>query len=133
MMIASWGPQEQGGDYIWFPIFYDIDTQLGLNNIGAVLWDYNADATLDGNFSTANSVLWVNLWAAFRTTIESTYRTLRSGKLTETNIEGAYLCDPAVFTNSYAMKGVRPIIALGLDEYYKYILPGLNTGIQYQE
>ena len=133
MMIATWGPQEVGGDYIWFPIFYDIDTQLGLNNIGAVLWDYNADATLDGDFSTANSVLWVNLWAAFRTTIESTYRTLRSGKLTETNIEGAYLCDPAVFTNSYAMKGVRPIIALGLDEYYKYILPGLNTGIQYQE
>ena len=66
MMLATWGPQEEGGEYIWFPIFYDIDTQLGLNNIGAVLWDYNADATIDGDFSTANSVLWVNLWS-FRT------------------------------------------------------------------
>jgi hypothetical protein len=26
MMISSWGPMETGGDYIWFPIFYDIDT-----------------------------------------------------------------------------------------------------------
>jgi len=26
MMIATWGPERLGGDYIWFPIFYDIDT-----------------------------------------------------------------------------------------------------------
>ena len=25
-MIASWGPTEEGGEYIWYPIFYDIDT-----------------------------------------------------------------------------------------------------------
>ena len=134
MMLASWGPMEQDGEYIWFPIFYDVDTQLGLNNIGAVLWDYNADATLDGDFSTANSVLWVNLWAAYRSTIESTYRSLRkANKLNEANIEGAYLCDPNVFKDSYAMKGVRPIVALGLDEYYKYILPGINSGSAYAE
>jgi len=35
MMIASFGPTKPGGDYIWYPIFYDIDTQLGLNNVGA--------------------------------------------------------------------------------------------------
>ena len=33
-MMASWGPQKKGGDYIWYPIFYDIDTQLGINNTG---------------------------------------------------------------------------------------------------
>mgnify|MGYP003404746658 FL=1 len=25
-MMASWGPLKEGGDYIWYPIFYDLDT-----------------------------------------------------------------------------------------------------------
>ena len=125
MMIATWGPQEIDGDYIWYPIFYDIDTQLGLNNIGATLWDYDTDATADGTFSTPSSVLWVNFAAAFESKIISTYKILRSSKLTETNIEGAYLCDPTVF-DSYAMRGVRPVIAIGLDEYVKYLKPSVS-------
>lgn len=125
MMIASWGPQEVGGEYIWYPIFYDIDTQLGLNNIGATLWDYDTDASLEGTFSTATSVLWINFADAFQTKIISTYKDLRSSKLTETNIEGAYLCDPEVF-DSYAMRGVRPIVAIGLDEYVKYLKPSVD-------
>ena len=133
MMIASWGPQEEGGDYIWYPIFYDIDTQLGLNNIGAVLWDYDTDATLEGTFSTANSVLWQNFFAGFRPAIENKYRTLRSGsRLTEQTIEGAYLCDPKVFATSYAMRGVRPVIALGLDEWTKYISCGIRNDDWYK-
>ena len=132
MMIASWGPQQTGGDYIWFPIFYDIDTQLGLNNIGAVLWDYDTDATIQGTFSTANSVLWTNFFAGFRKQIEEKYRQLRkSSRLTEKTIEGAYLCDPEVFASSYAMRGVRPVIALGLDEWYKYIAPGKSSSNWY--
>ena len=126
MMLATWGPtSDSSGNYVWFPIFYDIDTQLGLNNIGAVLWDYDTDATKDGTFSTANSVLWTNFQSVFQTDIESTYRSLRKSQiLNEEKIEGAYLCDPVVF-NSYAMQGKRPIIALGLDEWYKYIAPGI--------
>jgi hypothetical protein len=26
MMFSSWGPLVENGDYIWFPIFYDVDT-----------------------------------------------------------------------------------------------------------
>ena len=26
MMLASFGPQKAGGHYIWYPVFYDIDT-----------------------------------------------------------------------------------------------------------
>ena len=37
VMMATYGPHRAGGDYIWYPIFYDIDTQLGLNNSGAYL------------------------------------------------------------------------------------------------
>lgn len=140
MMLASYGPQEVGGDYIWYPIFYDIDTQLGLNNSGSYLWDYDADVTIDKIFSTATSVLWNNLYDIFYDNIVSMYRNLRGGevsatnrqggKLTYTNIIGAYECDPNVY-DSYAMRGVRPIIAIGLDEYYKYFATTSTSGIGY--
>ena len=129
MMIASFGPHEVGGDYIWYPIFYDIDTQLGLNNVGAKLWDYDEDCTENGTFSTAQSVLWENFFDLFKEQITTTYRRLRSGTdesiLARKNIEGAYNCDPKVF-KSYAMEGRRPIIAMGLDIYYKYVLPTIE-------
>ena len=138
MMLATFGPQHRGGEYIWYPIFYDIDTQLGLNNSGAYLWDYDADVTKDNLFSTPTSVLWNNLYEVFYEDIKQKYRVLRSisnpspedakinGSLTYTNIAGAYECDPVVF-NSYAMAGVRPIVAIGLDEYYKYLAPALTA------
>ena len=123
MMIASWGPREAGGDYIWYPIFYDIDTQLGLNNVGAKLWDYDEDSSENGTFSTKDSVLWTNLYDVFKGTIISTYRNLRNGKINESTIENAYICRAGSTFNSYAMRGKRPIIAIGLDEHYKYVLP----------
>lgn len=128
MMMASYGPTANSdGNYVWFPIFYDIDTQLGLNNIGATLWDYDCDATLEKAFSTASSVLWVNFADCFDDLIQNKYRDLRANnKLTYESIDGAYLCNPNVF-NSYAMRGIRPTIAIGLDEYYKYIAPS-KTG-----
>ena len=134
MMLASFGPHELGGEYIWYPIFYDIDTQLGLNNSGFYLWDYDADVTKDDLFSTPNSVLWVNFYKAFYDEIKSTYSLLRAGsstssnviKLTYNSILGAYQCDPTVF-DSYAMKGLRPIIAIGLDSYYKYLAPSIAS------
>lgn len=136
-MMATFGPQRKGGEYIWYPIFYDIDTQLGLNNSGAYLWDYDADVTQDNLFSTPTSVLWVNLYNVFYDDIVQKYRVLRgvkipseqdkdiNGSLTYRNIVGAYECTSAVF-NSYAMAGVRPIVAVGLDEYYKYLAPALK-------
>ena len=126
MMMASWGPQEKNGEYIWYPIFYDIDTQLGLNNIGAPLWDYDVDASEEGTFSTAESVLWQNFYSCFRTNIEQKYQSMRRTNLTESKIEGAYLCDPNTFINSYAMRGKRPVIAYDLDEWYKYLAPSIN-------
>lgn len=123
MMIASFGPHEAGGEYIWYPIFYDIDTQLGLNNVGAWLWDYDEDVTENKTFSTGDSVLWTNFADLFQSEIISTYKGLRQTKVTYNTIEGAYTCNPNVFTSSYAMRGVRPIVAIGLDEYYKYVLP----------
>lgn len=136
-MLATFGPQHAGGNYIWYPIFYDIDTQLGLNNSGAYLWDYDADVTKDNIFSTPTSALWNNLYDLFYDDIVNKYRVLRgisnpsstdlniNGSLTYQNIVGAYECNPDVF-QSYAMRGVRPIIAMGLDEYYKFLAPALT-------
>ena len=122
MMISTFGPQEEGGEYIWYPMFYDIDTQLGLNNVGAKLWDYNEDCTENQTFSTPRSVLWENFYDLFKGTIIAKYRSLREAKLSEERIDGAYSCNPEIF-NSIAMEGRRPLIAIGLDIYYKYVLP----------
>jgi len=66
MMMASWGPQREGGEYIWYPIFYDIDTQLGINNTGIPSFEYYVDATEDGCFSTNDSILYNNLYRNFK-------------------------------------------------------------------
>jgi hypothetical protein len=67
-MMASWGPLKEGGDYIWYPIFYDIDTQLGINNTGIPSFQYNVDATEAGNYSTSDSILWNNFFKFFKKT-----------------------------------------------------------------
>jgi len=88
MMLASWGPVEEGGEYIWFPIFYDLDTQLGLNNSGIPTYNYDTDATESNAFSTSNSVLWNNLLAVFGPEIAAKYIELRENKLdSQTKLE----------------------------------------------
>ena len=133
-MMASWGPQKKGGDYIWYPIFYDIDTQLGINNTGIPSFEYNVDATEDSNYSTSDSVLWNNFYKYFKTgLIIPKYRHLR-GITTDVfdsnlkqpplktvdRIESYYLTDYNI-TNNLADLGTRPLVAVNLDEYYKYI------------
>lgn len=144
-MFASWGPQEAKGDYIWYPIFYDMDTQLGINNTGIPSFEYNIDATEDGTFSTNDSVLWNNLYALFKNLITDKYEQLTGvpsdyfgGKLANPpfvsvdTIESWYTCDPD-FTGSYSMKGLRPLLALNLDEQYKYIsITNDKVGYPYQ-
>lgn len=132
-MFASWGPQMSGGDYIWYPIFYDIDTQLGINNTGIPSFEYNVDATDDGNYSTSDSILWNNFYKCFKNTyILDKYKQLRGETVTSfeaiktpilksvDKIEKWYRCDPEE-CNSIVMKGIRPLIAINLDEYYKYL------------
>ena len=141
-MMASWGPQTAGGDYIWYPIFYDMDTQLGINNTGIPSFEYNIDATEDGSFSTNDSVLWNNLYALYKDLISTKYEQLTGvpttafGKnLSNASAQGAlsnppfasvdviesfYSADPK-FNDSFSMRGERPLMAFNLDEQYKYI------------
>ena len=142
-MMASWGPLKEGGDYIWYPIFYDIDTQLGINNTGIPSFEYSVDATEAGNFSTSDSVLWNNFYKNFRNSyILQKYRQLKGyttgtgnfGKLTTPildsvdRIERWYQADPEE-TGMIAMRGQRPLVAINLDEYYKYLTIYNGAGV----
>lgn len=133
-MMASWGPLVEGGDWIWYPIFYDIDTQLGINNTGIPSFTFNIDATLNDNFSTSDSILWNNFYAYFKGSyILQKYRHLKGLDSTifttalsapplysVKNLENWYLFKPEA-TKNIATRGLRPLIATNLDAWYKYI------------
>lgn len=114
--------------YIWYPIFYDVDTQLGLNNSGEQLWDYYAEPTDDNLFATNNSILWKNFWAVFSQDIKNKYNQIRNdAQLGLQRLNGYYNFNPE-YTNSYAMHGQRPLVVYNIDEYYKYIAPSYEAG-----
>lgn len=129
MMLATWGPQKEGGNYIWYPIFYDVDTQLGIDNSGVPMWEYDVNPSDDRLFSTPGSVLWNNFYAKFATQIKNKYAALRkadggiSGKLDFEHLNGYYDFNPEI-SGSYAMKGIRPYVAYNADAFFKYLAPG---------
>ena len=147
-MMASWGPKEVGGEYIWYPIFYDIDTQLGINNTGIPSFEFNVDATEAGNYSTSDSLLWNNFYKFFKNSyiltkyqnlrgIKSSWPTLTNPPLESVDyIEGWYSFDYDT-TKNLATKGVKPMIATNLDEYFKYITitnsNAISQGVGYLE
>ena len=124
MMLGSWGPIKEGGEYIWFPIFYDVDTQLGINNSGYPTMNYNIEPTPEGKYSTNNSLFWRSFGEAFAPQIRGKYREIRNGGLTEANINAYYDFDEE---KSIAMKGILPITVLNADAHYKYILPSYSV------
>lgn len=157
-MMATWGPQKEGGEYIWYPIFYDIDTQLGINNTGIPSFEYYVNATQDGSYSTNDSILWGNIYRCFFDDIKTYYQNLRTsiqrrnddGSLEPNSapiagyeytnqdpvahIENWYTCKPDV-TKWYCCRGARPLIAINMDEWYKYItimIPKDKGGLGYQ-
>ena len=142
-MMASWGPLKAGGNYIWYPIFYDIDTQLGINNTGIPSFEYNVDATEAGNYSTSDSLLWNNFYKYFKnsyilmkykhlrgTTVGVDWTKLKQPTLEKIeNIESWYKFEESA-TGSLMARGVRPLIATNLDMWWKYITITNNKGIK---
>lgn len=129
MMLASWGPEEEGGEYIWYPIFYDMDTQLGVNNSGVVYWDYDCEPDdynneFDGPiYSGASSVLWKNIHLCFQEAAQNMYRQLRSqGLLSKETLMKYYQIDGSNQW-SEAMKNA--------DAFFKYVAPALSVSDGY--
>lgn len=69
----------------WYPLPYDFDTAIGINNEGQLVFDYDLEDTDLVNdsvvFNGQNSALWENVRDAFADDIKAMYATLRSGSL----------------------------------------------------
>ena len=131
MMMCSYDLDCDAGTGHWFPIFYDMDTILGVDNSGVLRYSYNIDDAVEtvynasanyGMYDANNnwqanpnySVLWCNLREGFQTDIKSMYNNLRSKKLTLEYLLSSYNEQEAdAWAEIYDNK----------DGWYKYIRP----------
>ena len=131
MMMCSFDLDLDNNTGHWFPIFYDMDTILGVDNSGILRYSYDvADETEQIYNASANygyydesnrfhpnpnySTLWCNVREAFFKDIRDMYNTLRSGKLTLEDLLQSYNINQAdAWAEIYDNK----------DSQYKYIRP----------
>lgn len=108
MMLASWDQT------IWYPIFYDMDTGLGLNNTGFNKFAYDTeDDPKDKVFNGFDSVLWNNFRTCFYSDICKFYSEMRKhltiDKLLKTyNTDASDKWNEALTTADAEYKYIRP-------------------------
>jgi hypothetical protein len=128
MMLASWDQK------IWYPIFYDMDTMLGVNNTGFNKFSFDTeDEEKDKVFNGFDSVLWNNFKACFPSQIADYYVKMRDSmtltKLLRTyNEEGADAWNEAFCSADAYYKYERPFT----EKYYDgkegvWIEPGTKS------
>ena len=93
MMIATWDDQH------WFPIFYDMDTMLGLNNYGYNKFNYDVEDTVANIYNGQASVLWNNFRNAFPNEIQDYYQQMQTAGLTANNLITNYNSNQADSAN----------------------------------
>ena len=108
MMLATWDNTH------WYPIFYDMDTMLGLNNYGYNKFGYDVEDTDANIYNGQNSVLWNNFRACFQPTINAIYNQLRKTGLNYNNLLKIYNEGQADALNE---------ISSNADARYKYVRP----------
>ena len=131
MMIATWGKENctwtnlqgelvQDYNWIWYPIFYDMDTMLGLDNTGAPNKFYYEEDTKQSLFN-GDEVLWVFVREAlerevanFHSEMESDANLTAAGILPYFNLNQANMANETFYNE---------------DAIYKYISP-FRTGYQ---
>lgn len=107
---------------VWLP--YDFDTSIGINNEGALVFDYSLEDTdhIEGGadvFNGQESVVWNNIRDAFGDEIASMYQTLRSqGKLSYNAVEKQF--------EDHQSKWSEAIF--NEDSWFKYIDPLIDDG-----
>lgn len=119
LFLATWDKQ------IWYPVLYDMDTMMGLNNEGVLEFRHNVESSdtvgTQNVFNGKNSLLWINVEAAFNEEIITLYRNLRnSGLLTYDTV-----------TNTFINEQISKICQAQYNEdaQYKYISPLINDNI----
>lgn len=99
---------------------YDMDTAIGTNNEGALVFGYSYEDTdhLEGGaeiFNGQTSVLWCNIRDAFPSEITAMYQRLRSGGLNYANVEKRFedhqgKWSEAIFNEDSWFKYIYPLI-----------------------
>lgn len=79
MMLTTWDGN------IWYPQFYDLDTQLGLDNTGYLKFYSDIDIT-EGVYNTSGSKLWTMVQNVFADELSAMYKKLRTSKYRLDNI-----------------------------------------------
>lgn len=107
----------------WCFLPYDMDTAIGINNEGLLVFDYNLEDidTVNGAnvFNGQDSVIYINTRAAFFDKIEEMYGKLRSdGLLSYDIVEKRFEDHQALW----------PEAIFNEDAYYKYIDPLITDG-----
>ena len=106
----------------WFPIPYDMDSALGINNEGLLDFEYDLEENDsmhgDAVFNCADSTLWKNFIKVFKNDVATMYRSLRSGD--KFNYE---------YINNKMLNHQKqwPIALWNEDEYNKYIGSFINA------
>lgn len=112
----------------WFSLPYDFDTAIGINNEGALVFSYNLediDHTESGAdiYNGQQSVLWLNVRAAFYEDIKAMYQKLRSNgtlsfPVTEQRFEEHQAKWPeAVFNEDAYFKYLQPLVEQNTASY----------------
>lgn len=115
-------PSMLGGDkWCWLP--YDMDTAIGTNNEGALVFGYALEDTdqVGGAdvYNGQDSVMWANLRDAFADELRTMYQTLRSnGKLSYADTEARF----------EAHQSKWPEAIFNEDSYFKYLEPLFQDG-----
>ena len=113
-------PKVYTNNYIFYPIFYDMDTMLGLDNTGKDRFKYYDDEDADndkGYESTTyngKDVLWTFVRKALRSEVNTWYSNLEGASLRANSILPYYNLNQANMANEAFYNG---------DAKYKYIEP----------
>lgn len=123
MMIASWGRgpgkykdlngvEHETFNFIWYPIFYDMDTMLGLDNTGRARFNYYDEDTSPDLFN-GDEVLWNFVRDALPGEVSAMYGKLEASKyLTAAGIIPYFNDNQANMANEVFYNG---------DAHYKYV------------
>lgn len=113
---------DNSGKVCWLP--YDMDTAIGINNEGDLVFGYeleDTDLTETGAdvYNGQHSVFWCNIRDGYRDELMAMYQTLRSdGGLSYDNVETAFEEHQKVWCEAIWNE----------DAYYKYLEPLIKDG-----
>lgn len=137
MMIATWGKENREYldstgtkhefyDYVWYPIFYDMDTMLGLDNTGVDRFNYYDEDTNPSVFN-GNDVLWNFVRDNLTLELNQMYRDLEQVAF-HIDIQKDGSWDPTGLLNYFNKNQANMAneAFYNADAQYKYINPAIN-------